>query len=141
MGNSGRRQFLQRTGRRRRPRRKGSFPTAACSVPYRRMCRRRPIRCKNCRCPELPTCPEFPPFTLPISVCTALLHWRERERARPVVVVPTARSSVRRPTTAHALGLRASFFTMSALASASKREVQGSYLTKPTAQKSRAEAR
>ena len=67
MGNSGQRQFLQRIGRRRRPRRRGSFPTAACSVPYRRRCRRRPIRCKNCRCPELPTCPEFPPFTLIIS--------------------------------------------------------------------------
>ena len=64
MGNSGQRQFLQRIGRRRRPRRRGSFPTAACNVPYRQRCRRRPIRGKNCRCPELPTCPEFPPFTL-----------------------------------------------------------------------------
>ena len=55
VGNSGQRQFLQRIGRRRRPRWRESFPTAACSVPYRRRCRRRPIRCKNCRCPELPT--------------------------------------------------------------------------------------
>ena len=58
MGNSEQRQFLQRIGRRRRPHRRESFPTAACSVPYRRRCRRRSIRCKNCRCPE------FPPFTL-----------------------------------------------------------------------------
>ena len=64
VGNSGQRQFLQRIGRRRRPRWRESFLTAGCSVPYRRKCRRRPIRCKNCRCPELPTCPEFPPFTL-----------------------------------------------------------------------------
>ena len=71
VGNSGQRQFLQRICRRRRPRRRESFPTAACSVPYRRRCRRRPIRCKNCRCPELPTCPEFPPFTL----LSRLGHW------------------------------------------------------------------
>ena len=65
-GNSGQRQFLQRIGRRRRPRWCKSFPTAACSVSYRRRCRRRPICCKNCRCPE------FPPFTLHlmrVSVC------------------------------------------------------------------------
>ena len=64
MDNSGQRQFLQQIGRRRRPRRRESFPTASSSIPYRRRCRRRPIRCKNCCCPELSTCPEFPPFTL-----------------------------------------------------------------------------
>ena len=55
MGYSGERQFLQRIAHRRRPRRRESFPTAAYSVPYRLRCRRRPIRYKSCRCPELPT--------------------------------------------------------------------------------------
>ena len=47
VGNSGQRKFLQPIGRRRRPRWRESFSTAACSVSYRRRCRRRPIRCKN----------------------------------------------------------------------------------------------
>ena len=68
MGNSRQRQFLQRIGRRRRPRQRESFPTASCSVPYRHRCQWRPICCKNCRCPELPTCLDFPPFTLSVII-------------------------------------------------------------------------
>ena len=64
MGNSGQRQCLQRIGRHRHLRRQGTLHAAVGKLSLRRGRRRRPIRCKNCRCPELPTCPEFPPFTL-----------------------------------------------------------------------------
>ena len=71
VANSGQRQFIQRIGRRWRPRRRESFLTAACSVPYRRRCRRRPIRCKNCRCPELPTVRSSPhlPYIATVCIC------------------------------------------------------------------------
>ena len=64
VGNSGQRQFLQQIGRRRHLRRWRTLHAAVGKLSLRRGRRRRPIRCKNCRCPELPTCPKFPPFTL-----------------------------------------------------------------------------
>ena len=43
-------------------------PPPHANVPYQRRCRRRPIRCKNCRCPEFPPSTLFPNQTGPYPV-------------------------------------------------------------------------